>query len=403
MNDVGGGAIIVNTSGMEDTPARGFLTSEFETRTAEAQALMAASNIAALLLTTEPEVRYFSGFLTPFWLSPTRPWFVVVPSNGKPIAVIPEIGASVMTDTWIDDVRTWPSPQPDDEGVSLVADALANLSGGGLIGVPMGAETTLRMPLRDFERLKDSLPSCSFVDATHIIRSLRMTKSEAEIDKIRFVCGALSALFDELPTFVRAGMSEIEIFRVFRQRALDAGADDVPYLVGGLGAGGVEDIISPPTQRVAGLGDVLMLDTGATFDGYFCDFDRNYSFGPPSESAARAYRTTFEAMQAGLSAARPGVTCRALFEAMQGVLVEGGALGNDVGRLGHGLGMQLTEWPSHAPHDETVLKSGMVITLEPGMTFAENKVMVLEENIVVHEDGYELLTGPAEPEIPIIG
>ena len=71
----------------------GFPVSEFESRTARAQALMAKLGIDALLLTTEPEVRYFSGFHTLFWQSPTRPWFIYVPKIGKPIAVIPEIGA----------------------------------------------------------------------------------------------------------------------------------------------------------------------------------------------------------------------------------------------------------------------------------------------------------------------
>lgn len=363
---------------------------------------MAEHGISALLLTTEPEVRYFSGFLTPFWQSPTRPWFLVVPGEGKPIAVIPEIGAAVMAATWVDDIHTWPSPRPDDEGISILTDVLRDCAGAAPIGIPMGSETTLRMALSDFETLKTAVDPSLFVDATPIIRSLRMTKSEAEIEKIRFVCEAASSVFETLPTFVNAGMSETEVFRLFRQRVLDAGADDVPYLVGGLGHDGVGDIISPPTERTAGPGDVLMLDTGATFDGYFCDFDRNYSFGQPSDNVAHAYKVVHNAMSAGLTHARAGTTCRALFMAMQSVLEEGGALGNDVGRMGHGLGMQLTEWPSHAPHDETVLQPGMIITLEPGMTFAENKVMVFEENIVIREDGCELLTRRAPPEIPVI-
>lgn len=91
-------------------PIRGFNMGEFEARTAHVQALMAAQKIDALFLTTEPNVRYFTGFLTQFWQSPTRPWFLVVPSEGKPIAIIPEIGAAGMASTWIDDIRTWPSP-----------------------------------------------------------------------------------------------------------------------------------------------------------------------------------------------------------------------------------------------------------------------------------------------------
>ncbi len=70
-------------------PARGFPKAEFENRTSRAQRLMAENDISALLLTTEAEVRYYTGFLTRFWESPTRPWFVVLPASGAPIAVIP--------------------------------------------------------------------------------------------------------------------------------------------------------------------------------------------------------------------------------------------------------------------------------------------------------------------------
>ena len=73
-----------------------------------------------------------------------------------------------------------------------------------------------------------------------------------------------------------------------------------------------------------------------------------------------------------------------------------------VGRLGHGLGMQLTEWPSHMPGDKTKLEEGMVITLEPSLIFDEKKIMVLEENIVVRDGPAELLTYRAPEEIPII-
>ncbi|MEM7343246.1 MAG: M24 family metallopeptidase, partial [Chloroflexota bacterium] len=79
-----------------------------------------------------------------------------------------------------------------------------------------------------------------------------------------------------------------------------------------------------------------------------------------------------------------------------------GALSNDVGRLGHGLGMQLTEQPSLTPTDNTLLQPGMVITIEPGMTFAPNKQMVHEENIVITEEGAQLLTRRANTDIPII-
>lgn len=386
-----------------NAPARGFHQSEFEARTARAQKMMVAAGLSAILVLTEPEVRYFTGFLTPFWQSPTRPWFVVIPAAGKPIAVIPAIGTECMAATWIDDIRTWSSPNPADEGISLLTDVLRDvMSGDGTVGLPMGPETALRMSMLDFNRLSEAIAPLTFVDASPIIQTLRMTKSEAEIEKVRHICGVLSGVFEDLPNLLQTGMTNVEIFRAFKIAALTAGADDVAYLVGGTGQGGYGDIISPPSDTPSARGDVLILDTGATFDGYFCDFDRNYMFGDTADAAKRAYDVVYRATEAGIAAARPGNTCADLYHAMQDVMDAGDAMGNDVGRLGHGLGMQLTEWPSNMPTDSTVLKPGMIMTLEPGMTFAPGKVMVHEENLVIREGAPELLSRRAAPEMPII-
>ena len=84
------------------------------------------------------------------------------------------------------------------------------------------------------------------------------------------------------------------------------------------------------------------------------------------------------------------------------ILEKGGALGNNTGRLGHGLGMELTEWPSIRSEDNTLLEPGMILTLEPGRTFSPGKQMVHEENIVITEDGARMLSYRAPEEIPII-
>ena len=118
---------------------------------------------------------------------------------------------------------------------------------------------------------------------------------------------------------------------------------------------------------------------------------------------AAAHGAVFDATDAGFEAARPGATSADVFSAMQHVLAKSGALGNDVGRLGHGLGMQLTEWPSNMATDMTVLRPGMVLTLEPGMTFRPGRVMVHEENIVITEAGARYLTRRAPRTMPVIG
>ena len=375
---------------------------------------MAGQGLGAILLTTEAELRYFSGFLTQFWQSPTRPWFLVVPAEGKPVAVIPTIGAECMGRTWVEDIRTWPSPSPDDDGTSLLAGTLMDLMGSSdRIGLAMGPETHLRMPLNQFAALKERLPGKLWCDATGILRGLRMVKSEREIGKIAHVCGIVSGVFEDLPEILHLGMTEQEIFRRFKLECLSRGVDDVAYLVGGAGPGGYGDIISPPGSRRTEAGDVLMLDSGAVFDGYYCDFDRNYAFGSAGDAARYAYEVLYEATEAGLAAAQAGNRACDLFNAMQGVLdkaqdqslaEEGAAAsGGEVGRMGHGLGMQLTEGPSNTAWDRTELVPGMVMTLEPGFAFAPGKMMVQEENLVIREEGPLLLTRRAPPSLPLIG
>lgn len=384
-------------------PERGFDRSEFVQRTASAQAAMARTGLAGLLLMTEPEVRYFSGFHTLFWQSPTRPWFLFVPAEGAPIAVIPEIGADLMRHTWIEDIRTWSAPCPGDDGISLLTELLAPLARGReRIGVMKGHETQLRMPLGDYERLLAGLAGLQVADATDLVRGLRMVKSDAEIAKIAHICAIGSRSFARLPQLAREGQPLEDLFREFRREALAQGADDVPYLVGGAAPGGYRDVISPPSRRPLATGDILMLDTGACWDGYFCDFDRNYAVGAADETSRRAYDVLWRATEAGIAAARPGATCRDLFRAMHAVIAEMDDQGGDVGRLGHGLGMQLTEWPSHAEWDSTEITENMVLTLEPSLSYGDGKIMVHEENIVIRANGAELLTERAAPELPVL-
>lgn len=384
-------------------PERGFPPAEFATRTDRAQALMAREGLAGLLLTTEADLRYFSGFHTLFWQSPTRPWFLFVPAAGKPVAIIPEIGADLMHRTWLDDIRTWSAPAPQDDGISLLTELLAPLAGkAARIGVMMGHETHLRMPLADWERLIAGLPGLRIADATGLVQGLRMVKSPAEIDKIAHICAIGSASFARVPDLIAEGMPLEEVFRAFRREALAQGADDAPYLVGGADRGGYRDVISPPTRKPLQRGDILMLDTGLTWDGYFCDFDRNWAVGHADDTARRAYDVLWRATEAGIAAARPGATCRDLFHAMSAVIAEMDASGGDIGRLGHGLGMQLTEQPSHAAFDTTELRENMVLTLEPSLSYGDGLMMVHEEDIVVTSKGGRLLSARAAPDLPVI-
>jgi Xaa-Pro aminopeptidase len=374
---------------------RGFSDDEFRGRVARAQARMDKAELGALLLTTEADVRYFTGYLTRFWESPCRAWYLIVPASGDPIAVIPSIGAALMGATWINDIRTWPAPAPEDDGVSLLVEVLREV--GGPVGLPSHFGTVARLPLADLEAVK-AQSGLTFTDDKQIVASLRAIKSEAEIAKIARACAVAGRAFGRVGEIAAPGTPLAQVFRDFQRLLLEEGADWVPYLAGGAGPDGYTDVISPASEAPLAAGDVLMLDTGAVWDGYFCDFDRNFAIGHSSDAQRAAHARLIEATQAGLEMARPGVRARDVWRAMADVV--GGC--EDAGRLGHGLGMQLTEGPSLTSKDRTVLEPGMVITLEPAVELRSGKIMVHEEDIVITDAAPDALSPFADGALPVI-
>ena len=181
---------------------------------------------------------------------------------------------------------------------------------------------------------------------------------------------------------------------------------NVSYLVGSAGPGGYFDIIAPPSDRPLAKGDVFMLDTGSLWDGYFSDFDRNFAIGSASDAAAEAHHRLFDATEAALDICKPGVRACDLYQAMDAVLRPGetdSGGGDDVGRYGHGMGIQLTEPPSHTNWDTTVIEAGMTLTIEPSLIYDQGYLMVAEENILITDTGYEMLSTRCQRDLPIIG
>ena len=365
-----------------------------QSRLERAQTLMAQHGLAALLLTTEPEIRYFTGFLTRFWESPTRPWFLIVPASGDVIAVIPSIGEPLMARAGVSDIRTWRSPDLHDDGIGLLIETLSEVA-PGQIGLPDGHETHVRMPLASLDQLRKAVS----IRSDHgILRRLRLIKEEKEIDLIRTSCQIAGRAFARVPEIATAGMPLDQVFRNFQQLCLEEGADAVPYLAGAAGPGGYADVISPASPSPLKTGDVLMLDTGVIRSGYFADFNRNYAVGPASQDMTNTHLKLLAAIDAAMEVARPGRTASDLFATMDNILT-GGNGGSDAGRYGHGLGMQLTEWPSLIPQDNTRLEPGMVLTLEPSVQTATGSMMVHEENIVIRDGPPERLSPFAAREL----
>lgn len=380
-----------------------FSRAEFGQRVERARQAMTEERLDALLVTSESNYRYLTGFVSQFWLSPTRPWYFILPREGEPVAIIPEVGVVNMRATsWVERLETWPSPRPQDEGVSLVSAELARIKPHfGRIGAEMGPESRLGIPVLDFLAIRDRAPGLEFVDGSQLISRLRTVKSPEEVDRIRLACRAAGEAFDLLPKRYGAGDTEASLCRKVHVDIIAAGADKAPYLIGVAGPHGYRSSIMGPTERRIERGDMLIIDAGVTFDGYYCDFDRNWTFGPADDATLRAYEVVWKANAAGIRAVRPGATPADVWRAQYAVL-EGHGQANLGARMGHGIGLHLTEAPSIRPDEHVKLVPGMVLAVEPGLLYGDGAMMIHEENVVVTEDGCEVLTQRAPAELPIV-
>jgi Xaa-Pro aminopeptidase len=381
-----------------------FTASEFAERIERARRLMTGERLDGIMVTSEPNLEYLSGFTTQFaWNSPTRPWYFVVPRVGDAVGIIPEVGETNWRATsWCRSILTWPSPTPENEGLDLLAGRIQRIKRRyGRFGVELGQETRLGMAPGDLSRLGEAIRPFALADCVPVMRELRLIKSEAEIARIRHICTLASDAFDALPGLLALGDTEKVICRKFAADLLLRGADKVPYTSIGTGRGGYSSIIMGPTDRRLRQGDILLIDTGARYGGYFCDFDRNVAIGPPSPIVRRVHDALWRATEAGIGAAVMGNTAADVFHAQAAVLeADGLAIGN-VGRFGHGLGKVMTEFPSNKPIDKTPLRPGMVLTIEPSARYGADKILVHEENLVVTDGPPRLLTRRAPREMVV--
>ena len=380
----------------------GFSTEEFEIRFERAQELLYKNKLDALLITIPSNLRYFTGIDTNFWESPTRPWFLVVPLFGNPIAIIPEIGEKLFKKTFIKDIHTWPSPNLKGDDISPLKSLLETLpSRFGAIGAELGKEMSIRMPTIDFKLLQDNF-KFDIVDGASLIWALRSVKTLNEIKKIEKVAQIVSEVFCVLPTFISASDSERDVAKKVTKEILKGGVDSIPYLPVVSGRGGVSQIIGNPTDKLISSGDFLFIDTGATFDGYFCDFDRNFAIGTASDELKRSNEILWHATEEGIKNLVPGAKTQDVWKKINKKIEDFGFLVRGEGRYGHGVGLQLTEPPSISSFDNAIIQENMVLTIEPSIEYKPGKIIVHEENVFVSKDGPILLTKRAPRELPII-
>jgi Xaa-Pro aminopeptidase len=270
------------------------------------------------------------------------------------------------------------------EPLPLVVDALASASARRV-----GVAGLARMPVPAHRALLEALPGLQLVDVAPAVAALRRRKSPLEIEALRRACRLTDQMLDAARAGARPGVSET---------ALAAQLSSIPLAAGGdlafettVIAGVDEPIpIRRPTARPLAPGDSVMVDLGAEVDGYQGDASRTFVLGRASAEQRRAWDVVRRAYDAALELARPGIPCRELHRVSSAIIEDAGY--RVAHRIGHGIGLATSfEWPS-LDSEEAPLEPGVTFCIEPGVYARGAGNMKLEDDVLITEDGCEVLT-----------
>jgi Xaa-Pro aminopeptidase len=379
-----------------------FPKEEFDLRYRRARRMMEDAGIDALLVTEEKNYIYFTGHRSqqnP--IDKIRPYVFLLPREGEPVVfVMPFEEGHVRLTTWIKDVRPYNLFRHNE----VIVETLQELRlGGGRIGCELGREQYLEISHNDFQDLQARLPKAAFVDGAQILLSLRAIKSSAEIERCRTAAVTAARALDRVFEHVRPGMTNLEVAHLARRLLVDAGAEHVPFMALASGYDFTKGKITVPTPRRLEEGDTLTVDTAAEMRGYTSDIARTVVVGRASQKQRDMYAFVIDLNFKCYGAIREGNRCEDVVRTAQVEIARRGLKTQAVGRIGHGVGCEATEYPS--------LALGEHVVMEPGMTLACNPNFVTdygffnsEENLVVTNQGYEFLSDPIAPnELRVVG
>ena len=361
-------------------------------RLTQIQSMLARNGLEAIALVPGANFRYLFGRDFPLM---ERPLVVIVCANGDAAAIVPALEMAAFASlNFPGAVLSWRDETGYANAFLQAGRALPALSHAKAFGLE-----AQRMRVFESMALAEAFPAAHFTDAHAAVCSLRIKKTAAEIAQIKEAI-RISALWATLGE-VKIGQTEKHIEGILLRQLFDHGAQGLafsPIVAAG-------DNSAQPHARARAdyrvkAGDALLIDFGASYQGYNADITRTFFIAEVSALDRDFYETVLAANACGKQAAKAGVTAHQVDDAVQQLLEDSQFARYIRHKTGHGLGLDVHEAPQIMRGNATVLEAGMVFTIEPGL-YREGECGVrIEDDAAVTETGVKCLTAfPRELQI----
>ncbi|MDR9856175.1 Xaa-Pro peptidase family protein [Paenibacillus sp. VCA1] len=257
----------------------------------------------------------------------------------------------------------------------------------GTLGIEKEQLTVAR-----YEELSAAVSAKQYADIGPLLRSMRVNKSPEEIKRMKHAMDLIEEVLRQGLKSVKTGVTEIEIVAELEYLMKKLGAQGPSFDTMVLSGPKTALPHGTPGDRKIQHGDLLMFDMGVYADGYASDITRTFAVGEISLELKKIYNAVLEANLHGIQAIKPGVTLASVDKAARDAIEKAGYGPYFLHRLGHGLGMDVHEYPSVHGNNADLVQPGMVFTVEPGVYVAGLGGVRIEDDIFVTDNGAEVLT-----------
>ena len=251
-----------------------------------------------------------------------------------------------------------------------------------------------RLTVAQLKNLRKALHGIKLttVATDKIIDSFRAVKNETEIENICKAQRIAEAAFDHILSFIKVGVTEKEVALELDHYMLSHGADGLSFETIAISGANTSKPHGVPTDKKIEHGDFVTMDYGAVVNGYHSDMTRTVAVGAASDEQKKIYKIVFEAQLAVLRVLKNGVKCSDADKAARDVITEAGYGEYFRHSTGHGVGIEIHEKPFISPKSTATLRSGNVVTDEPGIYIPGKFGVRIEDMALITENGCKNLT-----------
>ncbi|RNB91370.1 aminopeptidase P family protein [Brevibacillus fluminis] len=358
-------------------------------RLQELYSFLESNELDAMVITQPKHIYYLTGFLN----DPHERFMGLVLRKGEePFLVVPLLdleraqqGSSVTAIFAVSDTE---------DPYALLQEKLQAVS-------RLGLEEEHLNVIR-YRAMMAALNAIESVDVTKPLHAMRTRKSPEEIVVMKRAIHLIEQALAAGVSHAKPGMSEIELVAELEYQMKKLGADSPAFNTIVLSGEKTSQPHGIPGSRQLQTGEFLLIDAGVLVDGYHSDITRTFAVGDIDEKLADQYDSVLQANLAAIASTRPSCTFASVDQAARSVIAERGYGEHFITRVGHGLGLELHEYPSVHGDNQDKVYEGLVFTIEPGIYIPQHAGVRIEDNVWVTKDGVEVLTSFPK-ELTIIG